>query len=68
MFFLFYVAKSISLKVIRVLKISTFAAKLIILSPLLQFLTYTLEIFKLNRNNYYLATEIEKGQKICIFF
>ena len=34
-FFLFYVAKSISFEVISVSKISTFAAKLIILSPLL---------------------------------
>ena len=37
-----------------------FAAKLIILLSLLQFLTQTLEIFKLKRNNYYLTTEIEK--------
>ena len=37
MFFLFYGAKSISFEVISVLKISTFAAKLIILWPLLQF-------------------------------
>ena len=38
-FFLFYVAKLISFEVISVLKISTFAAKLIILLPLSQFLT-----------------------------
>ena len=38
-FLLFYVAKSISFEVISVLKICTFAAALIILSPLLQFLT-----------------------------
>ena len=38
-FFLFYVSKSISFEVIRALKISTFAAKLIILRFLLQFLT-----------------------------
>ena len=37
--FLFYVAKSISFQVISVLKISTFAGKLIILWPLLQFLS-----------------------------
>ena len=37
-FFLFYVAKSISFEVISVLKMSTFAAKLIILWPQLQFL------------------------------
>ena len=38
-FFLFCVAKSISFEVISALKISTFAAALIILWPLLQFLT-----------------------------
>ena len=38
-FFLFCGAKSISFEVISVLNISTFAAKLIILWPLLQFLT-----------------------------
>ena len=38
-FFLFYVAKSISFEVISIFKISTFAAKLIILWPLLQFLS-----------------------------
>ena len=37
--FLFDVYKSISFEVISVLKIRTFAAKLIILLPLLQFLT-----------------------------
>ena len=54
-----------SFEVISTLKISTIAAKLIILRPLLQFLTETLEILKL-RNNYYHAPEIEK--KIGIFF
>ena len=54
-FFLFYVAMSISLKVIRVLKISTVAY-------------FELEILKRIRNNYYLATEIEKEQNICPFF
>ena len=66
MFFLFYVANSF--EVISVLKISTFGAKLIILSPLLQFLTLTLEILKLKGNNYYLATEIEKEQKNMYLF
>ena len=27
-----------------------------------------IEIFKLNRNYYYLTTEIEKNKKICLFF
>ena len=58
---------SFCFEVISVLKISTFAAKLIILSPLLQFLTLTLEILKLKGNNFYFATEIEKEQKICLF-
>ena len=66
--FLFYVAKSISFEVISVLKICTFAAKLIILCPLLQFLTQKLEFLKLKRNNYYLAREIEKEQKTRLFF
>ena len=52
-FFLFYVAKSISLEVISFFKISTFAA-------IFAILTSKLEILKLNWNNYYLATEIEK--------
>ena len=47
---------------------SPFAAKLTILLPLLQLLTYTLEILKLKRNNYYLATEIEKQQKNMSLF
>ena len=62
-FFLFYVSKSISFEVISVLKINTFTAKLLMFWPLLQFLIQTLEILQLNRNNYYLATEIEKEQK-----
>ena len=67
-FFLYYVAKSISFEVISILKISTFAAALIILGPLLQFLTQKLKILKFNRNNYYLATEIEKEQKNMYLF
>jgi hypothetical protein len=41
---------------------------MIILRTLLQFLTKTLEIAKLNRNNYYLATGIEKEQKNMSLF
>ena len=67
-FYLFYVAKSIGVEVISILKICTFAAKMIILRTLLQFSTWTLEIAKLNRNDYYLATEIEKEQKKYVSF
>ena len=62
-FFSFYVAKSTSFEVISVLKINTFAAKLIIFLPLLHLLTQKLVILKVNRNNYYLVTEIAKEQK-----
>ena len=60
-FFLFYVAKSISFEVISVLKIKHFCGRID------NFMT-SIEILKLNRNNYYLATEIERKPKYISLF
>ena len=62
----FYVAKSISFEVH--FRYKHFSGQIYNFIPLLQILTQTLEILKLDRNNYYLATEIEKRTKKYVSF
>ena len=49
-------------------KISSFCGQIVNFMASIAIFNLETWILELNSNNYYLATEIEKGQKICFFF